>query len=473
MLEKLRIENAKNTLNSYKLLSPFNKEILAEIEIASEQAIETAFENATNSFQNVMIYMPAFQRVAILNSVANLLNEKIDDFSKTIALEGGKPLKDAIIETNRAVNSIRMCAIELLNLEGEQVRMDKAKGTENCTAYTFYEPLGIVLAISAFNHPLNLICHQVATAFAAGNSILVKPASQTPLSCLKLVDLFYQAGCPKKVISVLTISGSQTSKIVSDKRLAFVSFIGSAKVGWEISRRVYNGVKVALEHGGTASAVVEHTCNLIETVNQLVKGSFYHSGQVCISTQIIYIEKEIYFEFLNLFIEKIKLLKYGNPSSLEVDLGPIINEVELNRILDLIEDAKIKGAQIEIGGNCKEEVFIEPTILTNVNKTMKVLNEEMFGPVVCILPYTEISKVIKEINEREFAFQVSLFSNNIKSIFNFIKSVTSKAVVINDATTFRVDWMPFGGYKDSGFGVGGIKHSIKEMSNEKLVVIRH
>ncbi|MCX6147852.1 MAG: aldehyde dehydrogenase family protein [Candidatus Kapabacteria bacterium] len=471
--ERLRIENAIKTNDFYKLFSPYDKDIIAEIEIADSNSIELAFNNAVESYKNEMMIMPSYIKVEILNKVADLLSTKIEEFSYTISLEGGKPLKDAIIETNRAINSIKMCATELQNLEGTQIKMDKAKGSENYTSYTFYEPLGVVLAISAFNHPLNLICHQVATAFAAGNSIIVKPASQTPLSCLRLVDLFYLAGCPRKAINVLTISGERASKIVSDSRLSFVSFIGSAKVGWDISKNVHNGVKVALEHGGIATAVVEKTCNFDETISSLIKGSYYHSGQVCISTQIIYVQEEISNIFLSEFISKAKELKCANPLLIDTDMGPIVNKIELNRILDLVNDATNKGAKIELGGKVFNEVFFEPTVITCINEKMRISNEEAFGPIVCICAYNNINDVIETTNSKDFAFQVSIFSNNIKSIFEFSRKIVSKTVIVNEATTFRVDWMPFGGFKNSGFGVGGIKHSITDMSNEKLIILKH
>ena len=466
------IFGAANTGKYSEILSPYNNRIVGAVELPDEKGIEIALENANISFNEIMRKMPAWKRAEILYKVSEFIKRDSELLAQTIASEGGKPLKDARIEVARAVNTVKMSGDKALSLNGEQLTMDRAAGSENHIAFTIRQGLGVVLAISAFNHPVNLICHQVATAFAGGNSVVVKPSERTPLSCLKVCSYFSEAGLDPRVINVLPITGSETELLLSDPRLNFVSFIGSSKVGWKIPKLVAPGTGYALEHGGTAVAVVESSADLDFASTSIVKGGFYHAGQVCVSTQNIFVKEDIFDELLEMIKLKTSKLITGDPNDVLTDVGPIINSMKHKEILTQIRDAVSMGAVIEAGGNSIGDTCIEPTILTNTNYEMEIMYSEVFGPVININKYSNLSDVIEMCNKTPFSFQNAIYTKNIDAAMKFALSINSKAVIINDSTAFRVDWMPFGGAKESGFRVGGVKYSIEDVTEEKLIVIR-
>ncbi len=469
----LRVHNAKPTNDWIELKSPFDAKIIAEIERGNDSTIEQALQNAQFHFEHTMKKMPAWKRAEILRSVAHLIEQNVEDLAKTIALEGGKPKKDARIEVLRAVNTMRMSAEESIRLNGEQITMDRSQGSENHIAYTIKQGVGPVLAISAFNHPVNLICHQVATAFAAGNTIIVKPASQTPISAFKLVDFFKKAGVPEGVISLLMIPGKETEKVVTDKRIKFITFIGSAEVGWNLQKIIQPGVRMELEHGGTAVSVVDKMARLDRAIPAIVKGGYYHAGQVCVSTQIVYVHDSLYQEFMEDFTDQVGQLKTGDATDENTDVGPIINKSELNRVDDWVMEAIDQGAKLRKGGHRLNSSCYAPTILENVKPSMKVYNKEVFGPVVSVIRYTDLDDIIRTVNCTDYSFQTSIFTQDIDTAMHYAKNIETKACIINDHTAFRVDWMPFGGAKESGLHVGGVKYSIEDMTEEKLIIMKN
>ncbi len=469
----LRVHNAKPTNDWLELKSPFDAKIIAEIERGDDHTIEQALQNAQFHFEHTMKKMPAWQRAEIIRSVADQMEKNVEDLAHTIALEGGKPKKDARVEVLRAVNTMRMSAEEAIRLNGEQLTMDRAKGSENHTAYTIKQGVGPVLAISAFNHPVNLICHQVATAFAAGNTVIVKPASQTPISAIKIVDFFKNAGVPNGVINLLMIPGKETEKVVTDKRIKFITFIGSAEVGWNLQKIIQPGVRMELEHGGTAVCVVDKMARLDRAIPAIVKGSYYHAGQVCVSTQIVYVHKSLYQEFMDDFTEQVGQLKTGAATDENTDVGPIINKYELDRVDDWVMEAINQGAKLRKGGHRLNSSCYTPTILENVTPEMKVYNKEVFGPVVSVISYNDLDDIIRTVNCTNFSFQTSIFTQDIDTAMHYAKNIETKACIINDHTAFRVDWMPFGGAKESGLHVGGVKYSIEDMTEEKLIVMKN
>lgn len=469
---ELVIDGAVKTGNFRDVLSPFDSRKVGSVEIPDDAAIEKAMQNAQDTYDNIMRSIPAWKRAEILYKVSDFIKRDSELLAQTIAAEGGKPLKDARIEVARAVNTVKMSGDAALNLNGEQLTMDRATGSENHLAFTIKQGMGVVLAISAFNHPVNLICHQVATSFAGGNSVVVKPASQTPLSCLKICSYFTEAGLQSGIINALPISGSATEKLISDKRVKFVSFIGSAEVGWRIPKLVAPGTGYGLEHGGTAVAVVESSADLDFASSSIVKGGFYHAGQVCVSTQNIFAKEDIFDSLLELIREKTAKLITGDPNDASTDVGPIINDWEHSRVLRQIKDAQNAGAVLTCGGNPIGKSCIEPTILTKTNYDMEVMNSEVFGPVININKYNNLDEVIELCNKTPFSFQNAIYTKNIDAAFKFAYKIDSKAVIINDSTAFRVDWMPFGGAKESGFRVGGVRYSIEDVMEEKLIVVR-
>ncbi len=468
---KLLIANSKNNSNQRLFVNnPYSGELIGSLIKPTDDEIELAFQNASNYFEEFKKNYPAYKRAEILFYVSNKIKQNLDELAKLIALEGGKPLKDAIIEVKRAVNTVKFSADESLRLNGEQISMDRSPNFENHLAFTIKEPIGLVFAISAFNHPVNLICHQVATAIAAGNPVIVKPSEKTPLTCYKICNYFIEAGLDERFISLLPINGYETEKLISDKRIKFISFIGSSEVGWKIPKLIAPGVKYSLEHGGTATAVIDKDINLDYVIKNIIKGAFYHSGQVCVSTQNAFIHKDIFNDFLRLMIDEAKNLKVGDPLDMNTDLGPIITKEKTNQILrnqsiDL-GAIKIYGGEY-IGNNC-----ILPTLLTSTNYKMNIMRNEIFGPVLNLNSYNNIDEVINNINNSNYSFQDAIYTNNINLALYFSKNIHSKSVIINDSTAFRVDWMPFGGDKESGFGLGGVKYSINDLLREKLIVIK-
>ncbi len=447
--------------------SPYDYSLIKEFELDSIGDVQRKISLADETFKDQEKRFNKVKRVAVLEKAASLLEGKKNEFTKTIALEGGKPLKDALVEVLRAIDGIKHVISELRNFSGREIPMGLSSSSLNKKAFTVREPKGLVVAVSAFNHPLNLIIHQVVPAVAVGCPVIIKPDLRTPISCVKFVELLYQAGLDKTWCQVSLCKDHVAEEIVKDKRNTFLSFVGSESVGWHLRSVLPKGAGCTLEHGGVAPVIVDETADIKKTIPALVKGGFYHSGQVCVSVQRVFIHKIIKDKFLNLFIEEIKKLKVGDPLKEDTDLGPLIEPSQVDRILNWVKES---GGEILIGGNKISEKEFSPTLLLNPDLEAKVSNQEIFGPVVCVYVYENIDEAIKKANGVDFAFQASIFSNNHKNIMKATKELQANAVMVNDHTAFRVDWMPFGGYKSSGLGVGGFKSSFKDLTNEKLIV---
>ncbi len=470
---KFFVQNAKSSNIFKDIQSPYSGEILAEVEQGDADVLEQALKNAEHSFHAVMKKMPAYKRAEILYAVSRMIKENQKDLALTIAQEGGKPLKDAYIEVARAINTVKMCGDTALELNGEQMTMDRASGTENHLAFTIREPIGPVLAISAFNHPVNLVCHQIASAFAAGNSVIMKPSSQTPISCLKIAEFFYSAGLDASALSVVTASGKDIDVIIGDERIKFVNFIGGEDVGWELQKKIAPGTKLALEHGGTGTAIVHKTADLKIAVPSIIRAGFYHAGQVCVSTQIVYIHESIYEKAVSLLSAGVENLITGDPTLPETDVGPLIHQKEVERIDSLVKEAVTQGARLVCGGKVLSNNCYAPTILTDTKKTMKVISCEIFGPIVCVEKYRQMSEVIQEMNKSPYSFQSAMYSQDIDAALTAAREIQCTAFMINESTAFRVDWMPFGGSKRSGLGLSGTRTAVLDMTEQKLIVIKH
>jgi len=470
--ESLLIAGASTPTSHYEIFSPYNNTRIASIPLPDGEAVEQAMRNAIRSFEQLMKVMPAHHRADILYRASQLMKDEHEKLSRLIAMEGGKPLRDARVEVTRAINTVKMIGDEVLQLNGQTITMDRAPGTENCLAYTIRVPLGPTLAISAFNHPVNLICHQVCAAFVAGNSVVVKPASQTPLSCLRIVELLLEAGAPEEALSVLPIPGARAQALVSDSRFRFVSFIGSHEVGWNIRRTVAPGTRVALELGGTGTAIIDKTADATQVYNTLVRGAFYHAGQVCVSVQRCFVHEDRYEEVSNEIAQRAAKLCVGDPLSPDTDVGPLISQTEVKRVQVLVQEAVQSGAQLLCGGETVGETCYLPTVLANTSREMNIVREEVFGPVICLEPYSDIETIISELNESKYSFQTALYTKDVDLAHEAARRIETKALIVNDSTAFRVDWMPFGGARQSGLGTGGTKDSLLDLTEERLVVIR-
>jgi acyl-CoA reductase-like NAD-dependent aldehyde dehydrogenase len=334
------------------------------------------------------------------------------------------------------------------------------------------EPIGVVVAISAFNHPLNLIAHQVGPAIAAGCPVIVKPAENTPLSCFRLVKIFHQAGLPAEWCQALLTENHQVAEqLATDHRVAFLTFIGSAKVGWYLRSKLAAGTRCALEHGGVAPVIVDEKADIDAAIPGLAKGSFYHAGQVCVSVQRIFAHHSIARELADKLAVAGNKMQIGDPLSDQTEIGPLIRNSEVTRVNDWVQEAVSQGAKLLSGGEAMANNCYATTVLFDPPADAKVSKSEIFGPVVCVYPYQNVDQAIAEANSLDFAFQASVYSQNIDNAMYVAERLDASAVMINEHTAFRVDWMPFAGLKHSGHGTGGIAYSMEDMQIDKMIVL--
>ena len=394
-----------------------------------------------------------------------------DNLAMLIATEGGKPLIDARVEVARAIDGVETCAHDLSNIIGKQIPMGLTPASDNKLAFSIREPIGPVVAVSAFNHPLNLIVHQVAPAIAVGCPVIVKPADDTPLCCQKFINFLYQAGLPEEWASFAPCEIPVAQKLVTDPRVAFFSFIGSAKVGWYLKSQLAPGTRFALEHGGAAPVIVCPTANTEEMLPKLIKGGFYHSGQVCVSVQRVFVVNGDARSLAEKLSNEAMKLNVGNAIEETTQCGPLIRPREVDRVESWVNDAIASGAQVLSGGKRISKTTYEPTVLLNPSLSDNVSKSEIFGPVICVYDCKSNEEAIDRANSLEFAFQSAVFSNNLKESMYFFHNLDSSAVMINDHTAFRVDWMPFAGRRQSGYGVGGIGYTMEDMTQVKMAVI--
>lgn len=408
-----------------------------------------------------------------LEHVSKRILELKTDFAHLIALEGGKPLKDALIEVERAALTFKLCAEESTRLKGEMIPMEQTSSAQGKLAFTLREAIGPILAISAFNHPLNLLAHQVGCALASGCVVILKPAPGTPLNAYHLKKIFQETELPDFALTILPCDIPEIEQLVASPELGYVSFIGSAKVGWKLRSKLAPGTRLALEHGGIAPAIVCEDADIKKAVTSLIKGSFYHAGQVCISTQRIFLHQKIAQSFTEYFLEAVKKLKTQDATLPDTDVGPLIRPEEIIRIQSWINEAMDEGAELLIGNavSGKMKQFLLPTVLKNVKAHSKLMTEEVFGPVVCLNSFNNLDTLLEELDDTPYIFESALFTESLSTTMKVIKSLPTMTLVVNEHNAFRVDWMPFGGHKKSGLGMGGVRYSIEEMTRTKQVII--
>lgn len=457
-----------------KVVQAFDRAPIAEIETDDAAALERKLQAAERAFQDRDGWLKPHQRIAILRKLAALMEGKRDHLAMQIAREGGKPLPDAIIETNRAIDGVNNAADELRNFAGREIPMGLSSAAENRWAFTTREPIGVVAAISAFNHPLNLIVHQVAPAIAVGCPVIVKPAGTTPLSCLDFVALVHEAGLPEPWCQSFIPDGNELAeKLATDRRIAFLSFIGSAKVGWSLHAKLAPGTRSALEHGGAAPAIVDRKADLAKVIEPIVKGSYYHAGQVCVSTQRIYVHEEIADDFTGMLVARVEKLRTADPTLKDTEVGPLILPREADRVAQWIEEAVKGGATLATGGKRLSETTLQPAVLLDPSPDAKISKLEVFGPVVAVYRYGDLDAAIAQANALPTAFQASIFTQDIDVAMRAANRIDASAVMINDPTAFRTDWMPFSGRKESGYGTGGIPYTMRDLTQEKMILMRN
>ena len=455
-----------------QVLSPFDQSLIKEIPLVGKEEVENALQTAYYLFQNQSKWIPAHKRIEILEKTAEIMKSRVEELTNTAAHEGGKPYIDSKIEVLRAINGVKIAAEHIGQLKGEQIPMSLTKASENRIAFTTREPIGVVSSISAFNHPLNLIIHQTVTAIAAGCPVIIKPALTTPLSCLAFVDILEEAGLPEGWCQAIICENEAAEQLVTDKRVNYFSFIGSSKVGWYLRSKLSPGTRCALEHGGAAPVIVDKDAKIEEMLPSLVKGSFYHAGQVCVSVQRVFVHEAI----VDIVAEGLALLasnlKVGNQMDKTTEVGPLILPREVDRVEQWVNEAVDSGAKLLCGGKRISNSCYEPTVLLNPALDAKVSTLEIFGPVVCIYSYSDREKAIEIANSLDVHFQASVFTKDLDVALDCVKKLNATAVMVNDHTAFRVDWMPFGGRDSSGIGMGGIQYTMHEMTREKLMVIK-
>ena len=459
-------------MTQLEVLSAYTQEVLETISMTTEEEALEIMENSFALFKRRKDWLPLEKRLSILEKAAKIVTERRRALALAAAQEGGKPLVDSLVEIDRAVYGIKVAIKEMSHLHGTEIPMGLTKASEGRMAYTRRDPRGVVVAISAFNHPFNLIIHQVIPAIAAGCPVIVKPAASTPLSCRNLVTILYEAGLPKQWCQMVICSRDVAEKLVADPRNAFLTFIGSGKVGWYLRSKLPPGATCALEHGGAAPAIVDRSANLEKAIPLLVKGGFYHAGQVCVSVQRIIVHSDVAPALIEKLVAAVRVLNVGDPTLEETEVGPLILPKEVDRVHSWIQKAVDGGAKLLLGGTKLSETCYAPTILLEPPQDALVSTQEIFGPVVCIYTYDSLDQAIDMANATDFAFQASIFSNDLEVTLQAIENLEGLAVMVNDHTAFRVDWMPFGGYKHSGLGVGGIGHTMRDMTLEKLFVIK-
>lgn len=464
---------APNRAGDLEVRSPYDGHLIRSLPLQSAADGDRLLQRARQRYDDRDGWLEPHRRIAILRKLGALMEVETEALAELIALEGGKPLSDARIEVARAIDGVALAGKELLRvMRGEEVPMGLTAATSGRLAFTTMEPIGVVLAVSAFNHPLNLIVHQVIPAVAVGCPAIVKPASTTPLSCLRLLELLAQAGLPDGWCQAIICGGAVAETLVTDPRVDFFSFIGSARIGWQLRSKLSPGVRCALEHGGVAPAIVDESAELDEVVPALLKGGFYHAGQVCVSVQRVFAEQRIARDLAAQLAEGASRLKVGDPALAETEVGPLILTREVERVHQWVEEALAAGAELLCGGKRISESLYAPTVLFDPPADSKVSTQELFGPVLSVYPYQDRLEAIARANSLDVAFQAAIFTKNLDTALDSIRRLDATAVMVNEHTAFRSDWMPFAGRHISGYGIGGIGYTMHDMLQAKMAVIK-
>ncbi|MEC0127715.1 aldehyde dehydrogenase family protein [Paenibacillus pabuli] len=450
------------------LQAPYSKETLAEVSSASAEEVQSAIAAAVQAGKE-MRRMPAYQRADILYKLSALLEERKEEAARIIALEAAKPITAALAEVDRTVETYRFAAEEAKRLTGETVPMDAAKGGEGRMGYTMRQPLGVIGAITPFNFPMNLVAHKVGPALAAGNTIVLKPAEQTPLSSYYIANLLQEAGLPDGALNVVSGDGKTIGDVlVEHPDMAHITFTGSPAVGRSIRSKA--GLKrVTLELGSNAAVIIDADANFDKVVPRCVTGAFTYQGQVCISLQRIYVHSEIADEFIRRFAEAAKQVVVGDPLNPDTVVSALITSKDVQRTLDWIAEAKQAGAEVAAGGEAEGGV-LHPTVLVNVPRDAKVSCQEVFAPIVVINTVESVDEGIEHVNDSMYGLQAGVFTNDIRTALHAADHIEAGGVMINDIPTFRVDHMPYGGVKQSGMGREGVKYALEEMTELKFVM---
>ena len=451
---------------AYVVRSPYDDRPVAVVRRAGDAEIEEAIARAAAAFHTTR-QLPSWQRAQILERVSTELAERKDELARSIALEGGKPVKTARVEVERASFTFKVAAEEAKRIYGEIVPLDWIPGTEHRVAHVHRIPLGPIAGITPFNFPLMLVAHKVAPALAAANPIVIRPASQTPLSSFALARIVLAAGWPEDGIAVVPSTTRDASPLVEDERIAMLTFTGSPAVGWSLRARA-GRKRVTLELGGNAPVIVNDDADLEFAAERVAWGGYVQSGQSCISVQRVYVHANVWDRFVPDLLDRVRGLKAGDPLDEESDVGPLIDGSAVERVGEWLDEAVRGGAEVLVGGSPDGNVW-QPTVLANVQEEMRVACDEVFAPVVSLFRFNGIEDAVEAAGTSSFGLQAGLFTNDLRVVNAAFDALEVGGLMVNDVPTFRVDHMPYGGVKQSGFGREGVRYAVEEMTELKLV----
>ncbi len=448
--------------------APYDNNLIARVVQGRREHAGAAIAASVKAFGTTR-RLPAFERQRVLRQIASYMTQRKDEFIRTLAQEAGKPIKAARTEVERAIFTFNVAAEETTRIYGDYLPLDWQESTAGRWGIVRRFPLGPIAGITPFNFPINLVAHKVAPAIAAGCSMVLKPAPQTPLCSLLLAECVQQAGWPDGGLNVLPLSNEDASLLVTDERIKLISFTGSVPVGWDIKRRA-GKKKVVLELGGNAPVIVHSDADLEYAADRCVTGGFGYAGQTCISVQRILVEHSVYGRFTDLFVDGVKKLKTGDPLDESTDVGPLIRESDAIRTVNWIDEAVRAGARLLCGGT-RNNLVVEPAVLTGTKPDMKVNCQEIFGPVVTVEPYKDFDQALRTANNSAYGMQAGVFTRDAKLLFQAYEELEVGGVIAGDVPSFRIDQMPYGGVKDSGLGREGLRYAIEEMTEPKLMVM--
>jgi glyceraldehyde-3-phosphate dehydrogenase (NADP+) len=450
------------------VVNPFNGELIGTTYQASPDQLETAINAAECVFPTLRA-MPTYDRVNLLQALAGKMKSRRDEIARMIALEAGKPIRDAEVETDRGVFTVETAAEEAKRIEGEVMPLDLLPSSKGRFGIVRRFPIGPIAGISPFNFPLNLALHKLAPALASGNPLVLKPPSRDPLTMLLIAEMVDEVGVPKGALSVLPMNREVGNKLVEDERFKLLSFTGSPEIGWEMKRRA--GMKrVVLELGGNAGVIVDEDADLDFAVGRVRTGAFAYAGQVCISVQRVFIHEAVYDRFRDALVTAVQTIKSGDPLDRATELGPMIDAKNVGRVQSWIDASVQEGATVLTGGTADGR-FFQPTVIENAAKTSFVCSREAFAPLVTIFKVGSFKEAVDAVNDSEYGLQAGVFTNNLEKALYAFENIEAGGVIINDIPTYRIDHMPYGGVKASGLSREGLRYAIEDMTEMRLMVL--
>ena len=456
------------TGETYEVRSPYDGAPVALVHRAGPAEVERAIAGAVEAFETTR-HLPSWQREQVLEGVAAGIAARRDELARTIALEAGKPIKTARVEVDRAAYTFSVAAEESKRIYGELVPLDWLPGNEGREAQIRRVPLGPVAGITPFNFPLNLVAHKVAPALAAGNPILLRPASQTPVTSLVLARIVLEAGWPEDAIAVLPCTTETARPLVEDERIKLLTFTGSPVVGWGLETRA-GRKRVTLELGGNAAVIVHEDADVAYAAERVAWGGFAYAGQTCISVQRVLVNERVYDAFVSDLVRRVDALVVGDPLDEATDVGPVIDAANAERIEEWLDEARAGGATVLAGGERDGNVW-RPTVLADVDEHLRVSCEEVFAPIVGLTRFADVDEAIDAAGRGEFGLQAGIFTNDLRVVDAAFDRIEVGGLMVNDVSTFRIDHMPYGGVRSSGFGREGLRYAIEEMTELKLLTV--